>query len=141
MDISNLTTMSSVVPTVTKATGGSVAKATSDSKAVQSSMQTGNSLPDKGQVRAGDEDPSVENQVSISSSEELNQLVDQANVALQGRSSDLKFTIAAGTEISVVRIEDAETGELIRQFPSEAMVAIARALDDSQQGAMLEEQA
>ncbi|VAX01582.1 hypothetical protein MNBD_GAMMA19-350, partial [hydrothermal vent metagenome] len=71
--------------------------------------------------------------------EELNKLVEQVNMTLQGRFSDLKFTVAEGTDINVVRIEDAETGELIRQIPSEAMVAIARALGEAQQGMMFEE--
>ncbi len=106
---------------------------------VVSTVTSGNSLPD-----------AIVNAVSSRTSEasitspqpnsaELNVLVSQANETLQGRFSDLKFTVAEGTDIKVVRIEDKETGELIRQVPSEAMVAIARALEDAQRGMMLTE--
>jgi flagellar protein FlaG len=75
------------------------------------------------------------------STENLINLVDQANHAMQSRSSNLKFTMAEGTDTYVVRIEDSETGELIRQIPSEQMIAIAKALDELKQGTVLEEQA
>lgn len=138
MDVSNLTKAGSVAPIVTKAVG--------DSSGGKSPEAVGNSLPDAGQARVHTEvpstkDPLTENPVSPSSSEELNKLVDHVNVALQGHSSDLKFTVVEGTDISVVRVEDAKTGEVIRQFPSEETVAFARALDESQQGTMLEEKA
>ena len=133
MDVSNLTKTSPVTPVVTKAVG--------DSSGAKSPEAVGNSLPDAGQARVQTEDPLAKNPVSPSSPEELNNLVDHVNVALQGNSSDLKFTVVEGTDISVVRVEDAKTGELIRQFPSEEMVAFARALDESQQGTMLEEKA
>ena len=73
--------------------------------------------------------------------QQLGDLVEQANKAFATSSSNLKFSVAEGTDISIIRIEDAETGELIRQIPSEEMIAIARALDDLQQGMMLEERA
>lgn len=138
MDVSNVT---QTAPSVAKATG-----VTGTNKQVSG----GNALPDLGQVGAR-----LENLLSATSAsqqnnavstpqpntEELRNLVDQANTALQGRFSDLKFTVAEGTDIPVVRIEDSETGELIRQVPSEAMLAIARALGEVQQGMVLEEMA
>mgnify|MGYP003572111262 CR=1 FL=1 len=72
---------------------------------------------------------------------DLHNLVDKANQALPVNSSNLKFSVAEGTNINVVRIEDTETGELIRQIPSETMVALARALSEAQQGTMVEEKA
>lgn len=138
MDVSNLTKVTSVAPS---SVAPVVTKAVGNSPGGESTAAVGNSLPDAGQARVHAEDPSAENPVSPSSSEELNNLVEHVNVTLQSRSSDLKFTVAEGTDISVVRIEDAETGELIRQFPSEEMVAVARALDETQQGMMFEEKA
>ncbi len=105
----------------------------------QSPITSGNSLPDARQVRVRTEARQDVTPVSQPNTEELNKLVEQVNMTLQGRFSDLKFTVAEGTDINVVRIEDAETGELIRQIPSEAMVAIARALSEAQQGMMFEE--
>lgn len=133
MDISNVTQNGLATSSVAKSTKAAV---------------NGNSLPDAGQVsvRSGNlQDASVPSQPNNSASspkpnsQELQNLVEQANVTLQGRFSDLKFTVAEGTDVPVVRIEDSETGELIRQVPSEAMVAIARALDEAQRGMMLEE--
>ena len=74
------------------------------------------------------------------SKEELTDLVAKANEATLVRSSDLKFSVAEGSDISVVRIEDSITGELIRQIPSEDMVALARALNEQRQGVVLEEE-
>ncbi len=102
-------------------------------------VTSGNSLPDARQVRVPIEARQDVTPVLQPDTEELNKLVEQVNMTLQGRFSDLKFTVAEGTDINIVRIEDAETGELIRQIPSEAMVAIARALDEAQQGMMFEE--
>lgn len=138
MDISSLTKAGTVSPAVVKTAGDT---ASSPSTAVK-----GNSLPDEGQARVRVETPLNvtslnETPTPPASSEDLNILVEQANVTLQGRSSELKFTVAEGTDISVVRIEDSKTGELIRQVPSEAMVAIARAIDEAQQGMMLKEKA
>jgi len=109
------------------------------SVARQSPVTSGNSLPDTRQIRVRAETRQDVTPVSPPNTEELNKLVEQVNMTLQGRFSDLKFTVAEGTDINVVRIEDAETGELIRQIPSEAMVAIARALGEAQQGMMFEE--
>ncbi|MCF6338434.1 MAG: flagellar protein FlaG [Gammaproteobacteria bacterium] len=109
------------------------------SVARQSPVTSGNSLPDARQVRVPIETRQDVTSISPPNTEELNKLVEQVNMTLQGRFSDLKFTVAEGTDINVVRIEDAETGELIRQIPSEAMVAIARALGEAQQGMMFEE--
>lgn len=86
--------------------------------------------PAKSQESDSPSQPSTENLVN---------LVDQANHAMQSRSSTLKFTMAEGTDTYVVRIEDSETGELIRQIPSEQMIAIAKALDELKQGSVLEE--
>ena len=135
MDVSNLTTANSVAAPVAKKTGAASANVP---------VVHGNPLPDVGQVRARSEKSQVDNSQSEASAsppsaEELRELVGQANVSLQARFSDLKFTVDEGTDISVVRVEDSETGELIRQFPSKAMIAIARALDEMQQGSVFEE--
>lgn len=75
------------------------------------------------------------------SAEDLQNLVNQANSFMPARNSNLKFTVAEGTDINIVRVEDTETGELIRQIPSKEMVAVAQALQESIQGTMLQEKA
>ena len=138
MDVSNLTKVPSG-SMASAATGGNVALTANVGASIP--LEQGNSLPDAGPSRIRPEDPqnkSLTTQLDIG---ELRSLVDQVNTTLQGRFSELKFTVAEGTDTPVVRVEDKETGELIRQFPSEAMVAIARALGEAQQGMMLEEKA
>ena len=134
MDVSTLTTRNSMAASATTVT------------ATNKPAFNGNSLPDVGQVRVRLEKPQVDKPAdgtttSEPNTEELRVLVGQANEVLQARFSDLKFTVDEGTDINIVRIEDSETGELIRQFPSEAMVAIARALDNVKQGMVFEETA
>lgn len=134
MDISNLTQAASVVPTVSKVASVPV---------TNKSAPQGNSLPVQGQVRAQSVTPETTTPSAtppaVLNTDDLNLLVDKANQVLQSRSSDLKFSVDEGTNINVVRIEDSETGEIIRQFPSEAMLAIARALEEMRQGSMFEE--
>ncbi len=97
----------------------------------------GNSLPESRQ--AGTEPENLKNTNTQPDAEQVRNLVDKVNKTLSVNSSNLKFTIAEGTNINVVRIEDSETGELIRQIPSETMLAIARAFDEITQGAIIEE--
>lgn len=53
--------------------------------------------------------------------------------------NSLSFSIDDTTGKTVVRITDAQTGEMIRQIPSEEMLEIARSLD-RMQGMLLQEQ-
>jgi flagellar protein FlaG len=134
MDVSNVNTAHPAAASVVKTTGTS---------GPGKSTAQGNSLPVAGQagVRTGKSQTDKPQSAPQPNAAELRELVGQANSTLQARFSDLKFTVAEGTDINVVRIEDSETGELIRQIPSEAMLAIARALDEVKQGMMLEEKA
>ena len=65
---------------------------------------------------------------------ELKQLVDPIV------SNGLDFSIDDSTGKSIVRITDGETGELIRQIPSEEILAIAQSLD-KMQGLLLRQKA
>ena len=60
----------------------------------------------------------------------LQHAVDQANKVLETKTSnELHFSIEKGTGISVVKMTNRQSGETIMQFPSEAMMAIARSID------------
>lgn len=63
------------------------------------------------------------------SESQIKDAIGAANAALQQVMSDLEFSRDATTGKIVVRIIDASTQRVIRQFPSEEMLAIARALD------------
>lgn len=145
MNISNLNTTLNTVTTQinsdTKAGGKTVAPEVNVS---------GNSLPVP--VKAQDE-KAVDNQHKsrknseqnessplVPSHEDLRELVAQANDTSLARSSRLSFSVAEDSEVQVVRIEDSETGELIRQIPSEEMLAISQALEEHMLGSILKEE-
>jgi flagellar protein FlaG len=63
------------------------------------------------------------------SSDALRQVASQINNFLKSSSSNLQFMVDGDTRKVVVRIVDSETNELIRQIPSEEMLAISKSLD------------
>jgi flagellar protein FlaG len=72
--------------------------------------------------------------------DQVRQAVDQANAALKSITSNLEFTIDSSTGKTVVRVVDSSTQQVIRQFPSEEMLSIARAVDRLQ-GMLLKQKA
>jgi flagellar protein FlaG len=58
----------------------------------------------------------------------LDQARKQANEALVQKGSELTFEFADDVDRVIVRLVDTRTREVIRQFPSEEMLQIARAL-------------
>lgn len=75
------------------------------------------------------------------SAEELKGAVDTINQAMQQSNQTLEFSVDTDSKRTVVRMVDTSTGELIRQFPSEATLAIARGIDQFQQGLLLKQKA
>ncbi len=71
---------------------------------------------------------------------QLKSAVDSANSALQSVSSELEFAIDSSTSKTVVRVIDSATQQVIRQIPSEEMLAIARSVD-RMQGLLLKQKA
>ncbi|MFN0162075.1 MAG: flagellar protein FlaG [Burkholderiales bacterium] len=55
--------------------------------------------------------------------------VNAANRALAMESTRLRFDIDSSNDRMIVRIVDGETGQVLRQMPSEEMLALARRLD------------
>jgi len=73
--------------------------------------------------------------------EQLSQAVGAINRALQQANQGLEFSFDPDTKMSIVKMVDTSTGQVIRQIPSEEMLAIARAIDQFQQGLLLREKA
>ena len=64
-------------------------------------------------------------------SDEVRKAAKQVNEALKGTaSSDLQFSVEGENKDVVVRVVDSQTKEVIRQIPSEQMVAISKAMDN-----------
>ena len=72
---------------------------------------------------------------------QLQQVVDKINKAIQQTNKNLEFTIDTDTRKSVVKLVDTETGDVIRQFPSEEAIAISKAIERIQQGLLLRQKA
>lgn len=63
---------------------------------------------------------------------QLEAAVKQVQDVTQTLANELRFNIDKDTDKTVVKIVDSATGDLIRQIPSEEMLAIAKALDQIQ---------
>jgi flagellar protein FlaG len=69
---------------------------------------------------------------STPSAEQVKQAVEHVNKVVQTLSNDLKFTLDEDTGMRVVKVVDVKSQDVIRQIPSEEVVAIAKALDTLQ---------
>lgn len=75
------------------------------------------------------------------SAAQLREALTYVNRALQQSNKNLEFTVDSDTERPVVKLVDSETGEVIRQIPTDEALAISRAIDDFQQGFLIRQQA
>ncbi len=75
------------------------------------------------------------------SAAQLQDAVDNINKALKQASRNLEFSVDKSTNKPVVKVVDTDTGDLVRQFPSEEALAISRAIDQIQQGLLLKQEA
>jgi flagellar protein FlaG len=73
--------------------------------------------------------------------DQLKRMVDTANKSMDKLSSKLEFAVDNSTNKTVVKVTEAQSGKIIMQFPSEEMLSITRAIDSSQQGALLKAKA
>lgn len=62
------------------------------------------------------------------------------NNMMKALSRSLEFSIDADTDRTIVKVVDKQTGDVIRQIPSEEALDIAKALDKSQ-GLLIKERA
>lgn len=72
--------------------------------------------------------------------EEVRESVDKINQAIQSLARNLQFSVDEDTKMNVVKVVDTDTKDVIRQFPSEEALAIAKALDKLQ-GLLFKEKA
>jgi flagellar protein FlaG len=73
-----------------------------------------------------------ENKASVEvSSEALQETVDNLNGYAQNLKRNLQFSVDKDLGRTVIRVVDTDTKQVIRQIPSEEMLAIARRVDAS----------
>jgi flagellar protein FlaG len=111
---------------------------------IQNSVSLGQAPPPN--LRTGDAAPRPAVQVPVQQKPEptpqqVQQALQSINKVLQTSNSNLEFSIDAGTKRLVVKVMDTETGELIRQIPSEAVLAIAESIGELQKGLLLRQEA
>jgi len=102
------------------------------SQAMQPDMRAHGAAP----VKAVATTP-VPNTPQQPSLEELNSAVAAINQVMQQSNQALEFSVDTDSNKTVVKMVDTSTGELIRQFPSEATLAISRGIEQFQQGMLL----
>ena len=73
--------------------------------------------------------------------EELKSAVAAINQVMQQTNLNLQFSVDTDTQQTVVKMVDTSTGEMIRQFPSEATLAISRGIEQFQQGLLFTQKA
>lgn len=75
---------------------------------------------------------------------QLKTAVESINRVMLQSNLNLEFIVDSDTKKPIVKMVDAETGELIRQIPSEEMLAITRSIDQFlkfQRGLLLSQKA
>lgn len=75
------------------------------------------------------------------STEQVKNAVDNINKALKQSNKNLEFSVDESTKKQMFKLKDVETGDVIRQYPTEEMLAISRAIDQVQQGLLLKQEA
>lgn len=83
----------------------------------------------------------AEKQAAQPTPSQLQTAVDSINRAMKQSSSNVEFSIDNNTKQTVIKVVESQTGEVIRQFPSEAVIAIAKQIDSVQQGLLIKQEA
>jgi len=84
---------------------------------------------------------SIGQPIQKASAVDIQKAVDASNKVLQSKTSnELHFAIEKGTGLAVVKLISRQSGETILQFPSEAMLQIAKGIDQVT-GALLQQKA
>jgi len=99
---------------------------------VEARPSTSVELPQRAVTQVAEQKPSAE---------QLKNVVDNINKTLRQSNRNLEFSVDDTTQKQLVKLVDTETGDVIRQFPSEEALAISRAIDQFQQGLLLKQEA
>ena len=73
--------------------------------------------------------------------EQLKTAVDNINRAMKQSNSNVEFSIDKNTRQTVIKVVESGTGNVIRQFPSEEILAVSRMIDEAQRGVLVKQKA
>lgn len=87
--------------------------------------------------------PVVKDNIEQPSSEQLRDAADTLNQVMResNQSLEFEFSVDTDTKKTVVRVVDTNTGELVWQIPSKEVLAIARSIDQFQNGLLFNQKA
>lgn len=102
---------------------------------------SGRVVSDAPKVVSGTPDIGTPQAKQIATPGQLHDAVGVINLAMQKSHQSLSFSVDSATKTPVVKMTDTETGQIISQFPSEAALAIAHAIDQIHPGLLLKQQA
>jgi len=117
---------------------------TSDSAPVAvAAPQTGAAAVELQQVavKSVAEQQATQPNVSPPTAAQVQNAVDSINKVMVRNNANVEFSIDKSTKQTVIKVVESKTGEVIRQFPSEEVMSIAREIDRVQQGLLLKQQA
>lgn len=117
--------------------GAALVKPAEPKRAVQTPAQGGTAPPRQSLPGSGETLPPSA-AASQTDPATITQVVSRLNDYVQTLRRDLVFRVDKDTEKVVVTVVDPENGEVIRQIPSEEVMAVARALGQIQQGLLLD---
>jgi flagellar protein FlaG len=72
---------------------------------------------------------------------QVTQAINSINQAMSAMSSDIQFSLDEESNRTIIKIVDQKTKEVLRQIPSAEALAIAKALDQAQQGLLISQKA
>lgn len=72
---------------------------------------------------------------------QLQRLINSMNKAIQQNNSNLEFSMDSESQRILVKLIDTSTGDVIRQIPSEEVLAIAESIKQMQHGLFLDKKA
>lgn len=75
------------------------------------------------------------------SAEQVKNALDNINKVLQQSNNNLEFSVDESTKTQIFKLVDTTAGDVIRQYPTEEMLEISRAIDQVQQGLLLTKKA
>ena len=80
-------------------------------------------------------------QAAQATSAQIQSAVDKLNQAMQEANTGVEFSIDKDSKRALIKVVDTKTGETIKQFPSEEMIAISKSIDQFQKGLLLRQKA
>ncbi len=72
---------------------------------------------------------------------DLKSAVDSINREMKQSNSNIEFSIDKDTKQTVVKVVESQTGKVIRQFPSEEILAVSRMIGEAHRGLLLKQKA